>query len=204
VSPADEDKREDVAEAILEAAMKLFVEKGVEQTSMRNIAGSIGYSAGNVYLYFKNKAEILHALHTRGFQKMKKSFQVLRMVADPLERVKAMGKVYLAFAAENPQLYDLMFVSMAPMKHLDADCEENWQEGNGTFDTLKMTIRECMDKGYFQEHDLESTSFLIWSAVHGMASLKNAQRINRVKFTEPETIVQKGYEEFCNMLDRLK
>ncbi|MEM9546257.1 MAG: TetR/AcrR family transcriptional regulator [Bacteroidota bacterium] len=204
MSPTLSDRKEDVAEAILDAAMKLFVEKGVDKTSMRNIAGSIGYSAGNVYLYFKNKAEILHTLHSRGFQKMRSSFDVLRMVSDPLERMKAMGKAYLAFAAENPQLYNLMFVSMAPMKHLDADCSENWTEGATTFMTLKNTVEECKQLGYFAGHDIEHMSFMVWSTVHGMASLSNAQRINRVKFENPDQVLEKGYEEFCLMLDRLK
>lgn len=204
MSPSIADKKDNVAGAILDAAMRLFEEKGVEKTSMRNIAGSIGYSAGNVYLYYKNKAEILHALHTRGFSKMKEGFAVLQMVGDPLERIKAMGRVYLAFAAENPQLYDLMFSSMEPMKHLDADCEEHWSEGNGTFHMLKGTLQDCLELGYFKGHSLEPLSFIVWSTAHGMASLSNAQRINRVKFSNPEDMVDSGYQEFCLMLDRLK
>lgn len=204
MTPLQSDNKEDVAEAILAAAMQLFVDKGVENTSMRNIASAIGYSAGNVYLYFKNKAEILHTLHTRGFLKMKASFNVLHLVSDPLERLKAMGRVYLDFAEKNAQLYDLMFNSMAPMKHLDADCADNWKEGNSTFQTLKDTVQECIEKGHFKGHSVEATSFLVWSTVHGMASLSNAERINRVKFTEPSTVVETGYQEFCMMLDKLK
>lgn len=204
MSPPKTDNKEDIAEAILAAAMKLFVEKGVEKTSMRTIATSIGYSAGNVYLYFNNKAEILHALHSRGFQKLRDSFMVLQLVADPLERIKAMGRVYLQFAADNPHLYNLMFTSMEPMTHLDADCSENWVEGAGTFQALKDTIIECLNKAYFAGHDVESMSFLMWSTVHGMASLSNAQRLDRLKFTDPETIVSQGYKEFCAILDKLK
>jgi hypothetical protein len=135
---------------------------------------------------------------------MRGDFEVLHAVADPLERLKAMGRIYLDFAAKNPQLYDLMFISMEPMHHLDADCEEHWQEGNSTFQTLKNTIQQCQEMGYFAGHELEATSFLIWSTVHGMASLANAQRLTRLKFIEPDRMVAAGYDEFCVMLDRLR
>jgi len=197
------DNKQDVAESILNAAMQLFTSKGVEKTSMRNIASSIGYSVGNVYVYFKNKAEILHALHSKGFIKLRSRFEVLKMVTDPLERLKAMGKVYLSFAAENQQLYHLMFTSMAPIKHLDQNNADHWKEGNGTYAALTTTVQECQDNGLFSDHDLESMSFLIWSAVHGMATLNNSSRISRLKFSSPETMVNKGYDEFCKMLDAI-
>lgn len=184
--------------------MQLFTERGIDKTSMRNIASKAGYTAGNVYLYFRNKAEILHSLHSKGFQQLRKYFEVLQHVTHPLERVKAMGRTYLQFAEENPEMYDLMFSNVEPIKHLDEDNEEHWQEGNKTFQFLKDTLQECMDIGLFKGHDLEATSFLVWSIVHGMASLHNAKRLNRVKFVEPDKMVALGYAEFCMMIDRLQ
>lgn len=43
---------------ILDAAIKLFVEKGYEQTSMLEISKSINVSQGLCYRYFKSKEEI--------------------------------------------------------------------------------------------------------------------------------------------------
>ena len=40
---------------ILKAAKKLFLEKGIDQTTIRNIAEEIDYSVGTVYVYFQDK-----------------------------------------------------------------------------------------------------------------------------------------------------
>ena len=58
-------QKEELKALILKASMKLFVEKGIEQTTIRNIADAIDYSIGTVYVYFKDKNAILHALHTQ-------------------------------------------------------------------------------------------------------------------------------------------
>lgn len=46
---------------IIDTAMRLFIEKGYEQTSMLDITKSIGVSAGLCYRYFKSKEEIYKA-----------------------------------------------------------------------------------------------------------------------------------------------
>lgn len=50
---------------ILDAARKLFLEKGVENTTMDEIARSVGISKGSIYLDFKNKEEIHIAIVKR-------------------------------------------------------------------------------------------------------------------------------------------
>ena len=58
---ADRKEREktEMQKRILDAARVLFLEKGFEKTSIRNIADLIEYSPGTIYLYFKDKNEIL-------------------------------------------------------------------------------------------------------------------------------------------------
>lgn len=187
---------------ILRAAKKLFVEKGVEQTTIRKIASEVEYSVGTVYVYYKDKNDILHDLHTQGFQQLGGEMRVLFNVTDPMERLKALGRVYLQFALENPDMYDLMFTLKAPMDFLDSVHKEEWNEGKGTFDVLRATVNHCMEKGHFKGHQLEPLSFAIWSAVHGMASLHISQRIKGVNLEDPETVLMKAYEAFVLMLDK--
>ena len=63
-------EKEEMRQLILEAAKKIFLEKGYEQASIRNIAEVIEYSPGTIYLYFKEKDEIFHELHEQGFRKL--------------------------------------------------------------------------------------------------------------------------------------
>ena len=53
-----EEKRSDIARASID----LFVQKGIAQTSMDEIAKSAGVAKGTIYLYFKNKDEIMFAI----------------------------------------------------------------------------------------------------------------------------------------------
>jgi AcrR family transcriptional regulator len=120
---------------ILDAAKSIFLEKGFGSTSIRNIAEKIEYSPGTIYLYFNDKDEIFHALHEEGFRKMLDMMQPLKHVADPMERLIAMGKVYMEFAYSNKELYDLMFIMEAPI-NAEQD-REKWEMGNRTLNFLK-------------------------------------------------------------------
>ncbi|VTQ03121.1 TetR/AcrR family transcriptional regulator [Sphingobacterium daejeonense] len=59
--------KEDLRTLILEAAKKLFVQEGYEATSIRKIAKEIGFSPTTIYLYYKDKSDIVYALHQVGF-----------------------------------------------------------------------------------------------------------------------------------------
>lgn len=195
-------EKEELKALILRAARKLFVEKGIDQTTIRNIANAIEYSVGTVYVYYKDKNDILYDLHTQGFKQLGGEMRVLFNVADPMERLKAMGRVYLRFAIENPDMYDLMFNMKAPMDFLESMHKEDWNEGKATFDVLRSTVKECMSKGHFKGHELEPLAFTIWGLVHGMASLHSSQRVKGVNLKNPDTVLMEGYEEFVKMMDK--
>ena len=195
-------EKEELKALILKASMKLFVEKGIEQTTIRNIADAIDYSIGTVYVYFKDKNAILHALHTQCFSELGGQFRVLYSVKDPLERLKAMGKVYIQYAMDNPDKYDLMFNLKEPMEFLNNIKAKEWDEGAATFDVLRTTVQECIKAGHFEGHNLEPLSYMIWSVVHGMCSLEIRARTKGVHFKKPETIVTDAYNEFLKLIDR--
>jgi AcrR family transcriptional regulator len=188
---------------ILQAAKKLFVENGVENTTIRNIAEAIDYSIGTVYVYFKDKNEILYALHKQGFTELSKNFAILYNVSDPMERLRAMGRVYMKFAFENAEMYDLMFNLKAPMEFLETINNEEWNEGKATFDVVRSTVMECMQKGHFVGHKAEPLAFMIWSLVHGMCCLEIRQRTKGVALEKPETIMEEGYNEFLKIIEKL-
>lgn len=196
-------EKENLRSLILHGAKKLFVERGIEQTTIRNIADEIDYSVGTVYVYFKDKNAILHELHTGGFTELGGHFKELYSIADPMERLRVMGKIYIKFALENSEMYDLMFNLKAPMEFLEAVNQEEWNEGKATFDVLNTTVKQCLDEGHFKGHNLEPLSFMIWSLVHGMCCLEIRQRSKGVNLTKPETIVMDAYNEFLKIMDKL-
>jgi AcrR family transcriptional regulator len=202
VAERKEREKEVLREQILTAAKTLFLEKGVEKTSIRNIADLIEYSPGSIYHYFKDKDEIFYALHQGGFQQLMAKMLVINDLPNPMDRLKAMGSIYVHFGLENPDMYDLMFIKEAPMEHVSNSNDEQWKEGFGTFNFLRATIKECTQVGYFQGHDEEALSFLVWSTVHGMVSLHIRRRCEVVLADRQDTIVKDGLNEFFSILDR--
>lgn len=196
-------EKEALKALILKGAKKLFLEKGIEQTTIRNIADEIDYSVGTVYVYFKDKNAILHDLHSIGFQELGGYFKELFSIEDPMERLRKMGFIYIKFALENQEMYDLMFNVKAPMEFLENSNNDYWDEGAVTFGHVKKTIEDCIDKGHFAGHNVEPLSFMVWSLVHGMCCLQIRQRITGVKFTNPDTILLDGYSEYLKMIEKL-
>ena len=203
ISDRKEREKEELRERILVAAKSLFLEKGVEKTSIRNIADQIEYSPGIIYHYFKDKNEIFHALHQGGFIQLMEKMKVLTSVQNPMERLKAMGSIYVNFAMENPDMYDLMFIKEAPIDHVFNTEHDQWKEGGGTFNFLRSTIQDCMQMGFFKGHESEALSYLIWSTVHGMVSLSIRKRCEVVLPQRQDRIVLEGLEEFFKILNKL-
>lgn len=73
---------------IVEAADRLFYERGFEATSFADIAGAVGLSRGNFYYHFKTKDELLDAVITHRLFKTKSMLDVWKANAEtPEERI---------------------------------------------------------------------------------------------------------------------
>lgn len=193
-------EKEEMRHLILEAAKKIFLEKGYDQASIRNIAEAIEYSPGTIYLYFKEKDEIFHALHHEGFRKLLVYMSPLQFVSDPFERLKAMGRVYIDFAMNNKDFYDLMFIMQAPMNFEEDD--SCWEVGDQALDHLKNVLRDCQEAGRFVGKDVEYLSFMIWSSMHGLCALYCRERCNAYENINSLDLVNNGFKIFIEMLEK--
>jgi len=194
-------EKEEMRSLILDAARKIFLDKGYQLTSMRTIAEEIDYSVGTLYLYFKEKDEIFHALHEEGFARFIAMLQPLRHVADPFERLKAMGRIYMEFAKDNKDFYDLMFIMSAPIKQ-EKD-PDKWVMGDHALNHLKDVLKDCIAEGRFKGRDVDSLAFFIWSSMHGMCALYCRERCSAFSNHDPLVLMKNGYENLITMLERM-
>jgi|GEM_PF-2617057 len=125
--------------------------------------------------------------------------ETLQHVFDPMERLKALGRVYLQFANDNKDFYDLMFIMNEAVDHE----KSKWDMGSRALDFLKQVIRDCQAKGHFKNQDVEYLSFMIWAQVHGMAALYCR---DRCQVYPPEIgimkLMENAYTYFVNMLGK--
>lgn len=202
ISERKEKQKLEIRKAILDASMKLFVEQGYENVSIRKIADLIEYSPTTVYLYFKDKNEILFNLHEIGFQKMAAYTADLFTIKNPLVRLHKMGEYYMKFGLENPEFYDLMFILQAPMDALKGMDNCQWRSGDMALGRLKDTLQECMDKGLIVKGEADAMAMAIWSLVHGMVSLAIRNRFEKlVTHDEIVPMMNKGLTWILNVLD---
>ena len=176
IAERKEKQKLEIRKLILDASMKLFVEEGFDNVSIRKIADLIEYSPTTVYLYFKDKDEIFFSLHDIGFQKMLELNRNLDNIENPLLRLHKMGENYINFGMENPEYYELMFIQREPMKKLTG-CD--WENGDAALTRLRDTVIECFEKGYIAKGDAQLVSLSVWSTVHGLVSLAIRERMEK-------------------------
>ncbi|GAB3564690.1 hypothetical protein GCM10027578_10630 [Spirosoma luteolum] len=177
ITERKEREREEMRRLILEAAQRLFIAHGFDKVSIRTIADEIEYSPATIYLYYKDKNDLLFALHQAGFRAMIEQMQpALASVDDPFERLIAMGTEYIRFAVSNPELFDLMFIMTAPIEALTCR-DETWDDGLRAFQLLVDLVQSCIDAGLFKTQDATTAALMIWSAVHGYTALFLRKRL---------------------------
>jgi AcrR family transcriptional regulator len=103
-------QKQALRERILDAARHIVVREGFAALSMRKIADAIEYSPATLYLHFESRDEIARALCAEGYAQLLSSFEPLAQIADPAERLRALGRAYVAFGVAHPETYRLIFM----------------------------------------------------------------------------------------------
>ncbi len=196
-----EREREEMRKLILDAAQKLFLTDGFEKVSIRNIADVIEYSPATIYLYYKDKNELFFALHQTAFTKLIEEFRPIAQVEQPMDKLIEMGKLYLRFAFENPELYDLMFIMIAPIETLE--CREDvWEDGHRAFDILQQVVQACIHTGDIKHNDAKRAALMIWGTVHGLAALFLRRRLSMFDREQPQVLINEAFSLFIDTIKK--
>jgi AcrR family transcriptional regulator len=163
-------QRQELREMILQAASELFLEQGYEGFSLRALAERIGYSATTIYLYFKDKDELLFAVVDEGFQTFTAALAAAAgSVREPLARIQSIGQAYIDFGLSHPAHYQLMFMQRPDflLAYRPGACVPRIDG----FGVLQDSVRQAMDAGALPGGDSEAYSDALWAMVHGVVAL---------------------------------
>ncbi len=100
----------DLRAALIKAAAAEIERGGYENLSLRELAQSLGVSRAAPYRHFADRRALLAAVASDGFDRLTAIHRNAKG-RTPQARLAAAGRGYLAFAAERPQMFRLMFVS---------------------------------------------------------------------------------------------
>ncbi len=154
---------------ILSAARELFVKEGYENVSMRRIAEKIEYSPTTIYLYFRDKDELLHQMCEETFALLThKLTKILSSTGDPVELLRQGLKAYVQFGVKHPNHYHTTFM-LPKTKFVGHQYEGSL--GEEAFRCLVQGVTACVDAGRFRENDVMLVSQSLWMVVHGVTSL---------------------------------
>ena len=164
-------EKKELRQEILDAARELFVREGFENVSMRKIAEKIEYSPTTIYLYFRDKADLLDCLCEETFTRLvKKQTSLDQTVADPLDRLRKGLRFYVEFGLKHPNDYKVTFMMTRPAMDQISGARSH-ELGKRAFAHLRNTLAECAEKGLLDVPDVEATAQAIWAAFHGLTSL---------------------------------
>ena len=157
---------------ILDAASELFVRDGYENVSMRRIADKIEYSPTTIYIYFKDKAELLDQVCRETFARLvEKLSKIMEQPGEPIERLKRGLIAYIEFGLENPHQYRATFMMPIPEGFDHDKYHQPDSPGMQAFAFLTRSINECMKAGKMKGINVELAAQTLWAGIHGITSL---------------------------------
>lgn len=146
-----EQKKKETMDAIKAAAVRLFTEKGFEQTSIEDIASEAGIGKTTVYGYFSTKAEIFKDYC---FDEFKKTFETVRengFVERPLvDNLTDFFILQFKFVTSNRELGRQLLREMTFPAMVDEKAKQHDQH---YFDILGRFFQIAVEKGEICHRD---------------------------------------------------
>lgn len=98
---------------ILKAAVKVFAEKGFYNARVSEIAKEADVADGTIYLYFKNKDDILISLFEEEFGQIVENMRKeLEKEKNPLQKIRKFAQVHLSILQKQQQLAEVLGVEV--------------------------------------------------------------------------------------------
>ena len=161
--------KEGLREEILDAARTLFVKEGYESVSIRRIADMIEYAPGTIYLYFRDKAEILDRICEETFAKLIVRLQAIEHDSSaPLDKLRRGLCTYIQFGLDNPNHYIVTFIQ-AKVNHEASSVFQT--AGQKAFACLRQGVQECVDAGELVSDETDELAQTLWAGIHGLTSV---------------------------------
>jgi AcrR family transcriptional regulator len=151
---------------ILDAARKLLLSKGAERFSIRGLAREVGCVPGTLYLYFRDRDDLIAALVEESFEQLMAELERPLPDPSPLALLEHIMRSYIAFGLANPGHYHFAFL-LPRTRRLD----EARPRPHRSFAYLRDAISACVDEGLIEKVDPDLAAMGVWTGLHGITSL---------------------------------
>lgn len=110
---ADKGRASDKRQRILAAALKIFSGRGFFQSRVAEIAREAGVADGTIYLYFRNKDDLLISLFEEEMQLVLDAMaEALSGHDDPVKKIEVFARTHLGLADTRPEAAEILQVEV--------------------------------------------------------------------------------------------
>lgn len=171
ITERKERQKESLRQEILDAARDILLTEGYARLSMRGIAKRIEYSPTTIYLYFKNKEELLYHLCDEVFERL---LGILERAgvneATALGRLRAAMYSYVDFGLSEPDRYRIAFMAdINPHVNVQNFLEEG-KNGYKLLLDFRRKVEAALAEVSSPFHPEQAVQAL-WAHTHGIVSL---------------------------------
>jgi AcrR family transcriptional regulator len=176
---------EELRELILQATEDLVERNGLAGLSAREIARSIGYSAGTLYNCFEHLDDLILHVEARVLDNLDRELAAVARTTTPEEHVHRLALSYLAFTLRRPKLWNLLFEHHLPTT---MPVPVWYQE---KLDALLARVEAALRPlaGKTREAELQRAARVLWAGVHGITSLATAEKLANVTHDTAQRLV---------------
>lgn len=183
VAERKEREKEQRRNDIIDAAEEVFFSRSVENATMDDVARTAELSKGTLYLYFKTKDELLHAIICRGLVILYDKFiEAVGKVETGFEKIAAIGNAYFQFYKEYRNYFFAMLhqdkhafdLEDEPEGSSYACCQEM---GKKIFKLMEEFVRLGIEDGTIRE-DLDPVRIplILWAHSAGVVQVFSSHR----------------------------
>lgn len=181
-----ERERESLRTTILEAARDLLSEGGLDALSMRSIAKRIEYSPGTIYLYFRDKDDLIRSLVSDAMnlllKYMRRGLAEAGADATHAQQHRATGYAYVRFALENTAHFRVMFEipGVAQMVDCPTPTDVEPMPDHESFDFVADLLARAVASGELNVPEPRHGALVGWGLLHGLISLYLSGHLSHV------------------------
>jgi AcrR family transcriptional regulator len=169
---------------IARTALRLFVEKGIVETTIRDIAGAAGIAEGTLYRHYENKDQLAWELFSTNYLAFARELDGLQQKYDTLkDKLAAMIRQFCAFFDRDPVLFSyLLLAQHAQLKKVTPEMQT-------AVTVLQKVIAQGMARGEVPEMEVELAAAMVLGVVLEVAVFKAYGRITQDLSHLSETLV---------------
>jgi len=176
IAERKEREKEQRKNDIIDAAERVFFNKGHENATMDDVAEEAELSKGTLYLYFKNKEDLYLAIHLRGNKILHALFEkAFKQQETGLEKTKAIGQAYVEFYKNYPDYFNaLIYYESREINFTDKNsvATECLVEGKATLEMLINALSIGIQDGSIRpDIDPVKTAISLWGQTTGIVQI---------------------------------